>query len=105
MLLDKLDPHISEPLLSPRAIYPEHKNNQHSVTRFPKISSNIHHHSQGSINQVLTPKNSRSSFVDGPSSRHAQPNDESMVNRGPKIYGKNLPDVFIPNTPGGKRIK
>lgn len=105
MLIDKLDSNIQDPVISPRALYKEKQHSATNLTRFPVISSHSSHHSHLPILCVSTPKHGRGGILQTPTHMPSPIPDEINSGRGPKIYNKNLPDVFIPTTPAGKRIK
>ena len=99
MLLEKLDPNSPSVIFSAQNTATDHSSGRVSVTKLPKIL-----HIPSGFNQAygheLLPLNNRSALCI-PQLDKISPNTfENPVGRGPKIYTKNLPDVFTSGSAG-----
>ncbi len=101
MLNDKIDSQSHSAVLSLQNSTVDTQNGRYSITKLPRISNTpsnfstvFHNEPQSSQSRqpVSMPSLDRS-YVNGM---------ENPVGRGPKIYKKNLPDVFTNAHPGSK---
>jgi hypothetical protein len=106
MLVEKYHPQTEEDVTSPRALLQDIvKPGKTPLIKFPSIKSISNPNNHILNPHTYTPKNNISSHHIAVVERPHLSGDENGNNRGPKIYGRNLPDVFIPSTPGTKKLR
>lgn len=101
MLVDKVEAQIPSSALSLQTSTIDSQNGRYSVTRLPRISNTPSSYSAVFSNDPIS-SNSRQPVSIPNLEKVSLSGIENPVGRGPKIYRKNLPEVFTSAQPGGR---
>ena len=100
MLVDKMDTPIPSSALSVQTTT-DSQNGRYSVTKLPRISNTPSSYSAVFSNDPLS-ANSRQPISIPSLEKVSFSGIENPVGRGPKIYKRNLPEVFTSAQPGNR---